>query len=79
MLRIRPFSKTFKKTASHIRVPQPKPVTRLKKGEHTGYLGAWLAEGIDDREQIKRLEKIIKEVVHRINITRAPYAVCRYM
>ena len=33
-----------------------KPVTRLKKGEHTRYLGAWLAEGIDDKEQIKRLE-----------------------
>ena len=52
---------------------------RLKKGEHTRYLGAWLADGIDDKEQIKRLDKVIKEVVHRINITRASYAVCRYV
>ena len=39
---------------------EKKPVTRLKKGEHTRYLGAWLAEGIDDKEQIKRLDRIIK-------------------
>ena len=58
---------------------EKKPVTRLKKGEHTRYLGAWLADGIDDKEQIKRLDKVIKEVVHRINITRASYAVCRYV
>jgi len=56
-----------------------KPVTRLKKGEHTRYLGAWLANGIDDKEQIRRLDRIIKEVVHRINITRSSYAVCRYV
>ena len=52
-------------------------MTRLRKEEHTRYLGAWLAEEIDDKEQIKRLDKVIKEVVRRINITRGSYAVCK--
>ena len=38
-------------------------VTRLKNGNHTRYLGVWLTNRLGDENQIKRLDKIIKNVV----------------
>ena len=54
-------------------------VTRLKNGDHTGYLDAWLKGRIGDENQIKRSDKTIKNVVKHIKNTRASYAVCRYV
>jgi hypothetical protein len=54
-------------------------VTRLKQGEHTRYLGAWLTDKVSDGNQVQRLDKLIKNVVKHINNASASYAVCKYI